>query len=438
VIARRGARWLGAAIGVALALPGTAAAVAITPGQIFATDAGAGPATARVVAVDPLTGEQTLVSDNAISEADLFARVDGIALDAGMSLLVTDSQVARLIRVDPASGQQTLVSDSSATPNYFDTPTDVVVEPSGSLLVADAKSNALIRVDPATGAQTLVSDNTVSALDLFVDPTFVVLDGTGRALVADPSAGAGAGGAIIAVDLATGQQALLSDNATPAAGLFDGLGGIAREYGGRLLAANGDGAAELVGIDPVTGGQTTVSPGPGLLGGPQGLAVDPAGAVVADWGALPPDDGSLVRIDPVTGAQTTLSNNALSATDLLAHPNDVAIVPPQCSGRFATIVADAGPNPIAGTAGDDVIFAGSGNDQVDAGGGADLICGGEGNDGIRGGAGKDKLLGEAGRDKLFGGGGRDVLKGAAGRDKLKGGGGRDKLRGGPGKDRERQ
>ena len=99
----------------------------------------------------------------------------------------------------------------------------------------------------------------------------------------------------------------------------------------------------------------------------------------------------------------------------------LALIPPTCKGKPATLFGGPAGDVIAGTAGPDVIASLNGDDVVRGGGGPDIICGGRGKDTLKGGGAKDTLLGEAGRDLLAGGGGKgDRCKGGSGKDSAKG------------------
>jgi hypothetical protein len=76
-------------------------------------------------------------------------------------------------------------------------------------------------VDPATGARTLVSGPGRGTGPAFVSPISVTSDSPDSVVVLDMdfSAGTGLGrGALIRVDLASGNRTLLSDDATPSGG----------------------------------------------------------------------------------------------------------------------------------------------------------------------------------------------------------------------------
>jgi Ca2+-binding RTX toxin-like protein len=443
-------------------LPAAAGAVILKPGDLVVADLDAfGGFEGGIIRIDPATGQQTAVSSNEISTADLFANPMGLVFDARGRILVVEldgvdaSGDGGVVRVDPATGQQTAVSSNEiSSTDLFEEPSGIALDAAGRILITDFDSQgvgttgAVIRVDPITGQQTAVSNNLISTPDLFEDPSDIVLDGAGRALVTDREGmGVGNNGAVIRVDPATGQQASVSDeNINTGTDLFDTPLGIALDGAGRILVADGDsqgvsGNGAVIRVDPVTGQQTavsndTINTGTDLFNTPTGDAVDPSGAILvteADTQSAP-FTGAVIRVDPVSGQQTALSTNEISGPDLLSEPGGVAVFPGFCRGRLATITGTPARNVITGTPGVDVVVSLGGNDVVRGLGAGDVVCGGAGNDRLVGGAGKDLLLGEAGKDRLLGGKGRDRLLGGKGRDRLRGGPGRDRLRGGPGRD----
>ena len=107
--------------------------------------------------------------------------------------------------------------------------------------------------------------------------------------------------------------------------------------------------------------------------------------------------GRLLRLD-ANGALTVF---VPPAAGQLSEPSGIAVVPPKCKGKFATIYGTDAAETLIGTSGPDVIVAGGGKDVVKGLKGKDVLCGGKG---------KDKLVGGKGKDTLVGGPGRDVLK----------------------------
>ncbi len=215
-----------------------------------------------------------------------------------------------------------------------------------------------------------------------------------------------------------------NQDVTVAATIFDSalpgtpnLNGIERSPSG-LLYAYDYGEGRLVRVDPRTGAVSTVASGDNLTADVYNIAIEPAGTLVmANY-----DIDRIVRVNPVSGAQTLIPG---TFTDM----EGIAVEPPRCRGKLATMVGSTRPDVIRGSRFGDVIAALGGRDKVLGLGGKDIVCGGTG---------PDRLLGGAGADVLLGGPGRDRLVGGKGRDHLLGGKGHDTLVGGPGHDRQRQ
>jgi Ca2+-binding RTX toxin-like protein len=468
-----------AALVAAFAFAPAGALAQVNAGDVVVADPSAFGGNGGLIDLDPANGAQRTISNDTISAQALFRDPTGVAFDpANGSLIVADpgafGGTGGLIRVDPESGQQSpLSTNATSLQKLFVDPTGVARSPSGTLYVTDPNafggSGGVIAVDPDSGQQSAVSNNAKSALALFSDPRGIALEAGGSILVADPDSPvpmAGPEGAVIAVDPSTGAQKLITSNTSSQTDLFADPAGVAVETPGTLLVANTGASSSATGVILVnrSSGQQYALSTDGTFSRPSGIAMDLDGkALIADSDAFG-GNGGVIRVDPVTGIQTALSGNPSAPIALFADPSGIAVVPPTCLGRYATIVGTEGADAITGTPGADVISGRGGDDIIDGGSGADLICGddgrdrlighdgrdrflgGTGSDVILGGNGADRAKGELGNDKIDGGRGndrlygqqkRDVLAGAKGNDALFGGGGRDKLRGGPGHDRLR-
>lgn len=477
-----------AALLAVLAFGPAVASAQLEEGNIIVADPNAFDGDGGLIAVNPNSGLQSALSNNAISGQDLFRDPTAVALDPDGTLVVADPNAfggsGGLIRVDPDNGQQTpLSTNATSTLGLFSDPVGVAVAPSGLLLVADssgsAGSGAVIAVDSNTGQQTLVSDNLLSPTDLFANPFGIAIERSGTILIADPATPApvsGTNGAIVAVDPVSGAQQLVTSNDSSLSDFFGDPRGVAIETPGTLLVANSsaDPAANGVILVNRSSGQQYALATDAIFALPMGITMDLDGrALVADAAAFG-GGGGVIRVEPSSGAKSTVSGNPNSPDALFVDPSGSMVVPPTCLGRYATIVGTQGADAITGTQGPDVIAARSGDDIVDGEGGPDLICGDEGRDRlvgrngrdrflggdtgdvilggngadtVKGQTGNDKVDGERGndtiygqqrRDNLVGGKGRDLLKGGPGPDKLSGGPGKDRLRGGSGKDQQKQ
>jgi len=405
-------------------------------GTLIVADPTAFGGSGGLIRVDPTTGQETPLSSNAISIQALFVDPVGIGFNHSGDLLVTDSSASggggAVISVDRATGQESLISnDSISQTALFVNPFGIAIERGGTILVADPDSpapvsgtnGAIIAVDPDTGAQKRITDNDHSKDGLFGDPLGVAIETPGTLLVANRAADPLANGMIL-VNRSSGQQYGLST-----AGSFVAPSGIAMDLDGRALVADSaafGGGGGLIRVEPNAGSQTTVSGNPNS---PDALFVDPQGLMV-----VPPT--CLGRYPTIVGTEGADALTGTSGPDVIAARGGDDIVDGQ--GGADLICGDEGRDRLNGRDGKDRFLGGSGADVILGGNGADNAKGEAGNDKVDGGRGNDKLYGQPKRDNLVGGKGNDLLKGGPGRDKLTGGPGHDRLRGGPGKDNQKQ
>jgi hypothetical protein len=335
---------LAAAALAAAATPGSAGA-AVDPGDILVTGRATGNGiNGAVIEVDPATGAQTVISDNAISSTALFDTPRGIVVDDAGNILVADAETGAgntgaVISVDPTTGEQTLLSDNTINTgaDLFEEPEDVALEADGSILVADnatGTADRVIRVNPATGQQTLVSDNTVNTgTDLFTNLAGITVEPSGQILVTvlDADAPHGSGGAVIRVNPATGQQSVVSSNSVnTGTDRFAEPWGVTTNTSGGILVTDAGVFADggvVLGIDGA-GQQTalsdnTINTGTDLFEEPVRSEVDADGnIIVADRTCCTGVAGGVIRVNPMTGQQTLVSDG-----DNFLDPFDLTIVP---------------------------------------------------------------------------------------------------------------
>jgi Ca2+-binding RTX toxin-like protein len=319
-----------------------------------------------IVAIDPgkpggPTINQTLVSNNQISGPDLFDLPVGLTVNSQGRMFVADAGIPGVVAVD-RRGRQRLVTSG----NNLTSPVAIALGPGPSLFVADSfgiqgRDGSIVAVNSGNGGQSLVAAGVINERDDLVEPSGIVVSQP-NVYVADRDSQADGSGAVIATSLSGGK---------------------------RVLASN-------------------AGPGPDLFNDPSGIALDGRGnLVVGDTTAAPDRRGIVVRIAPSTGQMRLLSRGA-DGLNGLGEARALAVVPPLCGGRLATLVGTAGRDTLRGTPGRDVIAGLGGNDVIDGRGGNDVLCGGPGRDTLKGGSGRDRLIGGSGRDTLRGGPGRDV------------------------------
>ena len=261
-----------------------------------------------VIAVDPVSGRQT-----ALSQGGNFVDPAGVALAADGTILVSDMAAfggtGGLIRVDPGSGHQTKVVSSSE----FLRPLGLAVEASGQVVVAYTERpppppnpGIVMRVNPANGEHHLVSPD---AHMLF--PAFLAHDASGSVLATEPDA-QGADSRLFRLVEGGGAEVLLEGK--PEGAIYSGL--VVEPNGNILVASAGQlDRGALLRFDPASGAVATVASGDKLVN-PMAVALG------ADGGILVVDrHNGIVRIDPGSGAQTIVTGG-----DLFNAPLDLAVV----------------------------------------------------------------------------------------------------------------
>jgi sugar lactone lactonase YvrE len=328
-------RWTRILIGPLLAvllLPGAASAAPGDPYVVYTANSFASGAV--VLRTEPASGSLVEISRNG-PQGTLFQRPYDLAVEPGGSLIVADLGVpctfeddenpcatdGRLIRVDPLTGNQSLV----ASGDQLVDPAGIAVGPGGRLWVADNLdpdgSGRIVRVDPSTGAQTTVAED--GLLDL---PFGIAVERDGNLVVTNrmepgriPSVCTPAG-TVVRVDPKTGAQ----EEVAEADHIAWPLGLAIAADGGLVVANECGGGAGLVRVDPLAGTQLDITGNSDqdVLVTPERVAFDPAGALlVSDFNLGPDEDGGIVRVDPESGAQTLVR-----AGELFNHPLGIASV----------------------------------------------------------------------------------------------------------------
>jgi hypothetical protein len=212
-----------------------------------------------VVAVDPATGAQTLVT-----QGGQLCYPFGIALEpAGGSLLVTNygdfsdgstvincaHDFGSLVEIDLATKTQSILSRNAPQwGNLFRNPLGVTVEPGGRILLVNQNgATALVAVDPETGVQDAETSNTAS--DLVVVPQRPAVTPEGDVVLSDFTLDDLEGG-LVSVDLPAGSQSILRQD--------------------RQLFNNPLGVAVVTNRAPAA----ALSASPGLVAGGQPVAFD--------------------------------------------------------------------------------------------------------------------------------------------------------------------
>jgi len=387
-------RRLGLLTCLAIAIFACASASAVAkPGDLLIADPSSDPSgDAAIFRLDPSTGVVTTVAMGAPLE-NAFS----LDFDAAGKLLVTDPGTPdEVFRVDPSTGVITTV----ATGAPFGDVLGVAVGPNGHAFVTDdtvAPKGAIFDIDPATGAKSTLTDGSPFG----DDPQGIDVNPQGQLFVADYDSAS-----IYRVDPSGAKTPIVSGPPLIEPNL------ISLDPAGQLIVPDGDGHA-VHRVDPATGAVTTIHAGAPFDFPFAAATTETGDIIVVDESAGPGGNGAIFRITP-DGAVTTLASG-----QPLGEPLDVAIEPPTCRGKVATIVGTTGPDTLTGGPFADVIAALGGKDRVQGAAGNDTVCAGPGKDRVSGGSGSDGLFGEAGKDNLSGGKGKDKCVGGKATDKGK-------------------
>lgn len=368
-------------------------ASADNPGDFIVTDLV--PNADAVYKFTPQGARTTIATGGSIQNPEGLVRLgpdDYLVADKGL----TGGALADGLVIRIRNGVQSVV----ATGGQLKEPHAITLSPDRKTIFTAGRDGSVVAITLATGAQRLVAP----AGAILQDLRGIVVEPSGSLLVVNDSAAAAK---LIRVDSATGAATTL----IPGAPLV-GPRSIYQRVNGDLLIGDTGGAGNglIVSVDMPSLAATTVSTGAFYAGNsvPGALAVDTTGKIiVADRNNPASAFGRIYSVNPLGGATTEI---VTPASGLLLEGAGLAIVPPKCGGKSATLVGTPGKDNLKGTAGADVITGLGGKDTLKGLNGKDVICGGAGN---------DKLLGGKGNDTLIPGKGKDTVTSGPGKDKLK-------------------
>ena len=188
-------------------------------GNIVVTDEGFTGFVPDVVEVDKNTGARTLISGGGRGSGPVLETPQSVAVEASGDILVANETFTgtELLRIDPATGDRVVLSANGTGTGPAMTGSAVGLE-NGVIYLMD-QNGTIMSVDPVNGNRTLVSGPTRGTGPGFVFPVSMASDSPNSVVVLDmehaPS-GPGFGlGALIRVDLATGDRTVLSIDGTP-------------------------------------------------------------------------------------------------------------------------------------------------------------------------------------------------------------------------------
>ena len=244
------------------------------------------PGTSTALATVPIFGLGTgpqVVFDPASAQTSFghsFISPEGVAVDAGGNVYITDTGLQEVFKVTP-SGKQSAVGSGLLVPE------GVAVDGAGNVYITDSQSAAVFKVTPG-GTQTTLG----SGWDY---PSGIAVDGSGNAYVSDPFIDA-------VFKVAPGGKEI------PVGGGYNTPAGVAVDTAGNVYVADTYAAA----VFKITPGGTQTTIGTSFVS-PAGVSVDAAGDVyVTDTGA-----DTVYEVTP-GGVQSTV----MSGLDV---PNGVAL-----------------------------------------------------------------------------------------------------------------
>ncbi|MEM8816259.1 MAG: hypothetical protein AAGE85_10545, partial [Pseudomonadota bacterium] len=114
---------------------------------------------ASVIAVDLLSGNRSILSDDNTGTGAAFGRPTNITIDARNNrALVVETQPPSIVAVDLATGNRTPIVDEANGAGPFSAPEDVVAEPStGRLIFVDRSLSSALEIESSSGDRLIIS-----------------------------------------------------------------------------------------------------------------------------------------------------------------------------------------------------------------------------------------------------------------------------------------
>ena len=184
-------------------------------GNVVTADEGTSTGVSQVVRVDRNTGVRTLISGAGLGSGPALNGPYSIAVEGTGNILVLDLNpttfTSRLLRITPAGARSVLSSNAvGAGPALGFTVRVRVLN--GVIYLLDG--GRVLSANPVNGSRTLISGGGVGAGPAFTPTTSVTTDATGGSLMVLDQTFGGTG-ALIRVNLATGNRTVASSNALP-------------------------------------------------------------------------------------------------------------------------------------------------------------------------------------------------------------------------------
>ncbi len=276
-----------------------------------------------IVALDLTSGDRTILSDAANGAGPTFKIPESLSLDVANNRIIVADLLGQVISVDVTTGNRTLIHDLAADFGVNGTnPLGVAVD-GARALVADNRADAIFAIDLATGNRTVLSDNSVGS-----GPTkagFWVLDGialdrTGNQLIA-PNREADA---LLGIDLASGDRTVISSAGAivPAVGTGPAItttqNPVVDEASNQAFIIPNP--SSVYAVDLATGNRTIVSDNTSVGAGESfSVPVDIAVDVPNDRALVLDITKGILNVDLTNGDRTVVSSAAIGAGPALTQ-----------------------------------------------------------------------------------------------------------------------
>ena len=316
----------------------------------------------------------------------------GVAVESAGTVYIADTGNSRVRKVDTIGNISTIAGTGTsgdfgdgglATDAQLGAPTGVAMDPYGNIYIADKGNNRVRKVALVNGfifavaGNGLVVSNTVATQIPMFNPTFIYLDGNGRAYITEPSRGkvrmvdtsgnistiAGTGTSGFSGDGGPATDAQLN---TPSSVAVDSAGNV-------YIADRGNNCVRKV---DTIGNISTIAGVDAQLNTPSGVAVDSAGNVyIADTGnnrILKVDTSGSISTIAGTGVPGFSGDGGLATDARVNYPTGVAVdsagniyITDYGNNRVRKVDTSGSISTLAGT-GDSEGFSGDGGAGVDA------------------------------------------------------------------------
>jgi hypothetical protein len=190
-------------------------------GDIAVTDTGISSGINQVVEVNGTTGARTLISGNGRGKGPALNIPRSVVVESGGDILVGDDEAgtfaSQILRIDPATGDRTRLSGNGRGSGPAFGTFGVNLGLVGGVIYAMDISGQVMSVDSVTGNRTLISGATRGTGSALVMPLAIAAGTSSNSVVVvdqDYASSTGPMGALVQVDLATGDRTVLSSNAS--------------------------------------------------------------------------------------------------------------------------------------------------------------------------------------------------------------------------------